>query len=248
MQVAHKCVLNFLWVRHEEGRRWRDAHGRNCGVDGCSIERRLGSWSRRWGPPELDTDGIWCMLPESFPENYVLTSSRRTVHKKVTFFYPCGMLNADVCQLTNHQMQTKNGEGGYDISSECSIFFEVDGPYKCMVLPASTEEGKLLKKRYAVFNDDGSLAELKGFELKRRGELELIKAFQAELFDQFLRGNTIEECYAQVASCANAWLDIVEHRGAGMDAEEVLDLISENRSLSREVSEYEGRKMTSHNS
>ena len=32
---------------------------------------------------------------------------------------------------------------------------------QAMVLPASKEEGKLIKKRYAVFNDDGSLAELK---------------------------------------------------------------------------------------
>lgn len=46
--------------------------------------------------------------------------------------------------------------------SENSIFFEVDGPYLAMVLPASKEEGKRLKKRYAVFNFDGSLAELKG--------------------------------------------------------------------------------------
>ena len=30
-----------------------------------------------------------------------------------------------------------------------------------MILPASKEEGKKLKKRYAVFNFDGSLAELK---------------------------------------------------------------------------------------
>lgn len=30
-----------------------------------------------------------------------------------------------------------------------------------MILPASKEEGKLIKKRYAVFNFDGSLAELK---------------------------------------------------------------------------------------
>jgi hypothetical protein len=35
-----------------------------------------------------------------------------------------------------------------------------------MILPASKEEGKLIKKRYAVFNFDGSLAELKGFEIK----------------------------------------------------------------------------------
>ena len=50
-----------------------------------------------------------------------------------------------------------------------------------MILPASKEEGKLIKKRYAVFNFDGSLAELKGFELKRRGELKLIKVFQSEV-------------------------------------------------------------------
>lgn len=52
---------------------------------------------------------------------------------------------------------------------------------KAMILPASKEEGILIKKRYAVFNDDGTLAELKGFEIKRRGELKLIKVFQVSL-------------------------------------------------------------------
>jgi DNA polymerase epsilon subunit 1 len=52
-----------------------------------------------------------------------------------------------------------------------SIFFEIDGPYKCMFIPASTEENKMLKKRYAVFNHAGKMTEIKGFELKRRGEL-----------------------------------------------------------------------------
>ena len=64
----------------------------------------------------------------------------------------------------------------------------MDGPYKAMILPASKEEGKLLKKRYAVFNFDGSLEELKGFEVKRRGELKLIKMFQSEVFEKFLEG------------------------------------------------------------
>ena len=72
---------------------------------------------------------------------------------------------------------------------ENSIFFEVDGPYLAMILPASKEEGKKLKKRYAVFNFDGSLAELKGFEVKRRGELQLIKIFQSSVFEAFLKGN-----------------------------------------------------------
>lgn len=72
--------------------------------------------------------------------------------------------------------------------NENSIFFEVDGPYLAMILPASKEEGKKLKKRYAVFNFDGSLAELKGFEVKRRGELQLIKIFQSSVFEAFLKG------------------------------------------------------------
>ena len=35
----------------------------------------------------------------------------------------------------------------YDVRKENSIFFEVDGPYLSMILPASKEEGKKLKKR-----------------------------------------------------------------------------------------------------
>lgn len=46
---------------------------------------------------------------------------------------------------------------------------------------ARTPIGKKLKKRYAVFRDDGTLAELKGFEIKRRGELKVIKNFQGEV-------------------------------------------------------------------
>ena len=65
----------------------------------------------------------------------------------------------------------------YDSRLEMTIFFEIDGPYKCMLIPASTEENKMLKKRYAVFNHAGKMTEVKGFELKRRGELNIIKIF-----------------------------------------------------------------------
>ena len=58
-----------------------------------------------------------------------------------------------------------------------SIFFELDGPYRAMIIPAAKEEGKVLKKRYVVYNQNGSLAELKGFEVKRRGELKILKNF-----------------------------------------------------------------------
>ena len=65
----------------------------------------------------------------------------------------------------------------YEIRLEMSVFFEIDGPYKCMLIPSSTQEGKMLKKRYAVFGHDNKMKEVKGFELKRRGELKIIKIF-----------------------------------------------------------------------
>jgi len=50
-----------------------------------------------------------------------------------------------------------------------------------------------------VFNLDGTLAELKGFEIKRRGELKLIKIFQSQIFSSFLDGTTLKACYDSVA-------------------------------------------------
>lgn len=133
----------------------------------------------------------------------------------------------------------------YEIRSENSIFFEVDGPYLAMVLPAAKEEGKKLKKRYAVFNFDGSLAELKGFEVKRRGELQLIKIFQASVFESFLKGDTLEECYASVAKDADYWLDLLYSKCANMPDSELFELISENKSMSRKLEEYGAQKSTS---
>ena len=63
--------------------------------------------------------------------------------------------------------------------------------------------------RYAVFNEDGSLAELKGFEVKRRGELQLIKIFQSSVFESFLQGNSLQTVYESVAKVADYWLDIL---------------------------------------
>jgi DNA polymerase epsilon subunit 1 len=100
--------------------------------------------------------------------------------KKINFSFPCTMCNVLIYdKYANKQYQTlidkKRRE--YETKTEMSVFFEIDGPYRCMVIPASKEENKMLKKRYAVFTHSGKLQELKGFELKRRGELKIIKIF-----------------------------------------------------------------------
>jgi DNA polymerase epsilon subunit 1 len=193
-------------------------------------------------PLELDTDGIWAILPSSFPTDFKF---KLFDGGKVSIGYPCVMLNADVHErYTNHQYQTLHGNTAskrYTTHSECSIFFELDGPYKAMILPASPEEGKLLKKKYAVYNFDGSLAELKGFELKRKGELEVVKLFQGQVFSQFLAGKSLKECYAAVGGIGNHWLDILHDKGMFVDDEELLALISEKKTISKTVDDYEGK-------
>ncbi|XP_050281236.1 DNA polymerase epsilon catalytic subunit A-like isoform X3 [Quercus robur] len=246
LQLAHKCILNsFYGYVMRKGARWYSME--MAGVvtyTGAKIIQNARVLVEKIGKPlELDTDGIWCVLPGSFPENF--TFKTKDLKKKLTISYPCVMLNVDVARNnTNDQYQTLTDpiNKRYTTHSECSIEFEVDGPYKAMIIPASKEEGILIKKRYAVFNDDGTLAELKGFEIKRRGELKLIKVFQAELFDKFLHGSTLEECYSAVASVANRWLDLLDNQGNDIADSELLDYISESSTMSKSLADYGEQK------
>lgn len=255
LQLAHKCILNsFYGYVMRKGARWRSME--MAGIvthTGAQLIKQARELVEQVGRPlELDTDGIWCILPTSFPQDFKI---KMKGGGSVSVGYPCAMLNADVHErYTNHQyqeLQKTDANGGtstgirYATHSECSIFFELDGPYKAMVLPASPEEGKLLKKKYVVFNFNGTIAELKGFELKRRGELELVKIFQSQVFEHFLAGDSLDECYRAVGAIANQWLDVLDEQGASMDDSELLELISERKTISKTVDDYEGRKSTS---
>jgi len=46
-------------------------------------------------PLELDTDGIWCVLPASFPETFTITTEHPK-KKKLKISYPNAVLNAMV--------------------------------------------------------------------------------------------------------------------------------------------------------
>ena len=244
LQLAHKCILNsFYGYVMRKGARWYSME--MAGVvtyTGAKIIQRACKLVEGIGKPlELDTDGIWAALPGSFPEDIVFHTKSG---KKVTVSYPCAILNSRVAvNDVNTQYHACQEEGtGHNIESRMTIEFEVDGPYKAMILPATQEEGKLIKKRYAVFNFDGSLAELKGFELKRRGELKLIKAFQSEVFECFLDGATLEECYDSCAAIANRWLDLLDSQGADLLEEEVLEYIADSTTMSKSLEEYADKK------
>lgn len=247
LQLAHKVILNsFYGYVMRKGSRWysMEMAGVTC-LTGARIIQMARQLVERIGRPlELDTDGIWCMLPGTFPENFGFKLKNG---KKVTISYPCVMLNHLVhAKFTNHQYQelVDPATFKYETHSDNTIFFEVDGPYRAMILPTSKEEDKNLKKRYAVFNHDGSLAELKGFEVKRRGELKLIKIFQTQIFKFFLEGTTLEETYGAVAKVANRWLDVLHSHGSTLADEELIDLICENKSMAKTLEEYGAQKST----
>ncbi|KAK5173171.1 DNA polymerase epsilon catalytic subunit [Saxophila tyrrhenica] len=247
LQLAHKVILNsFYGYVMRKGSRWYSLEmaGVTC-LTGARIIQMARQLVERIGRPlELDTDGIWCILPATFPENFAFKMKNG---KKLTISYPCVMLNHLVHRkFTNHQYQTLKDPltYKYETHSDNTIFFEVDGPYKAMILPTSKEEDKNLKKRYAVFNNDGSLAELKGFEIKRRGELKLIKIFQQQIFKFFLEGSTLAETYGAVAKVANKWLDVLHSHGSTLADEELIDLICENKSMTKTLEEYGTQKST----
>lgn len=250
LQLAHKCILNsFYGYVMRKGARWysMEMAGIVCHTGGNIIRKAREIIEKVGRPLELDTDGIWCILPSSFPENFTIFTSVEK-KSKLSISYPNAVLNIMVKEeFTNAQYHDLIDPAtlDYEIKNENSIFFEVDGPYLAMILPASKEEGKKLKKRYAVFNPDKSLAELKGFEVKRRGELQLLKNFQSSVFSAFLKGDTLESCYNAVAKVADYWLDVLYSRASDMPDSELFELISENRSMSRKLEDYGQQKSTS---
>nr|GEU34629.1 hypothetical protein [Tanacetum cinerariifolium] len=60
----------------------------------------------------------------------------------------------------------------------------------------------------------------------------------AELFDKFLHGSTLEECYSVVASVANHWLDLLDDIADG----ELLDYISESSTMRKSLADYDEQK------
>ena len=79
LQVAHKCILNsFYGYVMRKGARWRSMPmagivtltGANLITQARELVEKVGR------PLELDTDGIWCMLPSSFCLLYTSPSPR----------------------------------------------------------------------------------------------------------------------------------------------------------------------------
>ncbi|OEH78711.1 DNA polymerase family b protein [Cyclospora cayetanensis] len=233
LQLAHKCILNsFYGYVKRPGARWfsmeMGAAVTKMGADIIQAAKELVDGVGM--TVELDTDGIWCLLPEQFPLEYAFTlkegsdgsgGKERAAKRNLRFEYPTWILNSLVYErFQNPQFlsfDAKTRQFTRKVKNE--VFFELDGPWKGMLLPASEKTDSLLKKRYVVYGSENRIAELKGFELKRRGELELIRQFQQELFPVFMRGSSKEEAYALAAAVGEKYRHLISSRGAPLKTE-----------------------------
>lgn len=240
LQLAHKIILNsFYGYVMKKGARWYSmkmaAMVTNTGKDIIQEARNL--FEKVGKPLELDTDGIWTLLPKGFPEKYQLKTKNG---KNINFSFICSLINFLIYdKFKNTQYQELNKETGeYIIRDEMQIFFELDGPYKAMIIPASKEENKKLKKRYVVFNFENKITEIKGFEIKRRGELGIVKIFQSEIFAKFLEGSSLKALYSACSETAKKWVAILKSKGAKLSDLELIELLGEMKVLSKSIDEY----------
>lgn len=93
-----------------------------------------------------------------------------------------------------------------------------------------------------VFDFNNKIHEFKGFEIKRRGELQLIKILQDEIFDQYLEGKNLKECYEACGRTAYKWLNILLKRGDGLSDDKLMGYIEESKVLSKDLEEYGNQK------
>ncbi|KAL0266116.1 UNVERIFIED_CONTAM: hypothetical protein PYX00_011832 [Menopon gallinae] len=281
LQIAHKVILNsFYGYTMRRGSRW---YSMEMAAIVCHCGKRIIMEARQFIEQvgialEVDTDGIWCMLPSSFPIEvdganiFVMMLNKVVANKFTNHQYQIadaggeagsGGLAEGACAAEEIALRARSALGKEDLFdtdgmgeprgrragkkryrtvSYNSIFFEIDGPYRAIVLPASVEEHRLTKKKYVVFNFSDRISELKGFETKRRGELNFIKKFQEDLFSKFTLGDDLRSCYQILGRVANYWLDIIQLRAEGLSEEEIFYLFSESKSMSKGFDAYEGRK------
>lgn len=71
--------------------------------------------------------------------------------------------------------------------------------------------------------------------MKRRGELNIIKMFQSEIFGQYVKGTTLKECYKFCADVAMNYFNFILKKGEGLDLDGILERLEESKNLSKDA-------------
>ncbi|CAF1281295.1 unnamed protein product [Rotaria sordida] len=172
-------------------------------------------------PPSL-VETTWVSLMDEYTPNDYHTASQFNNFMVSTYVENgSARFSVDIWNvydaIVNRRPRTNNHVEGYnrrmkaEFSTHPYIYQFIDTlrmehEYQHHVAEESQHQKKkenVLKKHYYVFNMDATIAELKDFEVKHNGELQLIKIFQASMIEAFLKGTTLDECYNHVTTIAD---------------------------------------------
>lgn len=232
IQLSYKCLLNSFYgalsmISTFAGGRGMETAGVICDVARkiiCSTDDMLDAFSKRIN---RDTDGVFRKIPKSF--RYVVKS----LDGKSVNLVDCLLHDMIRSKFSNPSFETGHG-----------IEFEDDGPYGTMFL-SSSNDGDMVTKKYVVYDLNGKMKEVKGLELKRRGEWGVLKSFQTSYFDVLgscVFETTLLGCYNVLKSRVVDFYDnLFRTRGGDVEDRRLVELLSEEKVASRAVTDYKAR-------
>lgn len=182
---------------------------------------------------EADTDGYYSALPITFPRFVHIKTNDPNESKPIAVSLLDYILNKNTrdkftnynnYEIVNTKEQWELGRDQWKHEPICDLVFERDGPYDLMFTQA--------KKKYIIYDKikgKKEIAELKGSEIIRKGELGLIKKSTARIYDEAYSPpvlNSLKEGYQKAKDIVNEFLKQID------DCTLPIELIVEGRDVS----------------
>ncbi|CAN7982572.1 unnamed protein product [Ixodes hexagonus] len=180
LQLAHKCILNsFYGYVMRKGARWysMEMAGIVCHTGAGIITHARELVEQVGRPLELDTDGIWCVLPASFPENFVIHTSNAK-KPKLTISYPGAVLNimVQVGTLSAHASLLQLISRNSTLNSEHSIY-EIEGSSRFYSLNSRRLRYNRVRLYTVISRSNAHLFSRDNWRKKRDGRSSKIRIF-----------------------------------------------------------------------
>jgi DNA polymerase elongation subunit (family B) len=176
-----------------------------------SVEKNNNFVSANGGILCHNTDGIWSAFPVDLPTEISIVNEKG-IQKKVKMNVFNAMLNDSVKEkFTNYNNYEWDEETQSHVNKpQCYIKFDAEGPYSMFFVQR--------KKRYTAYErerDDPTeqkVAEVKGMDQKRKGEIQMLKDLEIEVANAYKDGENYDECYGNAITVLEQYVDEIENR------------------------------------
>jgi DNA polymerase epsilon subunit 1 len=215
LQLAYKIILNSFshYVLNKESRWYLRDIEEEFLTKRLEIDQKTYRIIEKMGIMlATDNDGMWCLLPETFPGKFTIHLSDGN---ELSFSFLSLLLNFQ----TNTDLKVGNRFNNY---------FEVDDGFRAVILPWF-DHNRAENNIAIAFTKAGNLEENKIFDLVKFNEKNLMKFFEMSILPQFLKGNSLKECYQHVNKLSMNFLKMLELKGEALSEKEIIKYFTECR-------------------